>query len=382
MSRAIRTSSYRGRTKALAGVVALTCLGFSAAARHATEPQGGAGEMRPGEKLAAPAEGQIPVAFLISRGATVIDFCGPWEVFQDVSVPGRGRTPADTFPFRLFTVAESREPIAASGGLKIVPDFTFEDAPQPKVIVIPAQGGGTPALLAWLRKAHKEADMTMSVCTGSFVLASAGLLDGRSATTHHEFLDQLERSFPAVQVRRDVRFVEGPRIATAAGLTSGIDLALRVVERYFGGDVARRTAEYMEHEGQGWAASKGQWDSGEGAKSSAAPLQPSAPVAALRGNDPVLLTEGREVAGKEALSLTRGAYRYLFSTEETKVRFQTDPAPFSIQLEGACALMANSGASSGSGDPSRYLVHARRIYLFASESCRESFKADPERYLP
>jgi transcriptional regulator GlxA family with amidase domain len=92
----------------------------------------------------------------------------------------------------------------------------------------------------------------MSVCTGAFHLARAGLLAGKPATTHHEFLDKLERQFPDIQVKRGVRFVEGEKISTAGGLTSGTDLALRVVERYFGRDVAQTTATYMEYQSKGW----------------------------------------------------------------------------------------------------------------------------------
>ena len=93
----------------------------------------------------------------------------------------------------------------------------------------------------------------MSVCTGAFQLAKAGLLKGKPATTHHDFTDRLAASFPDVQVRRGLRFVESsPRLATAGGLSSGIDLALRVVERYYGRETAAKTAAYMEYQGEGW----------------------------------------------------------------------------------------------------------------------------------
>jgi len=88
------------------------------------------------------------------------------------------------------------------------------------------------------------------VCTGAFVLGRAGLLDGRTATTHHDFWDDFERTFPKVKLERGPRFVEHERIATAGGLTSGIDLALRVVERYYGRGTALTTANYMEYEGR------------------------------------------------------------------------------------------------------------------------------------
>ena len=197
-------------------------------------------------KLKPPSAGQIAVAVAISEGVTVIDFAGPWEVFQDTMM-------GDEMPFRLFTVSEKTEPLEGSAGLKLVPDYGFANAPECKVIVIPAQKGSA-TLHDWLRKASQTADVTMSVCTGAFQLAKAGLLDGKSATTHHEFLDQLERNFPKVKVARGVRFVEGEKISTAGGLSSGIDLALRVVERYFGRSVAERTAAYMEYQGTGWIA--------------------------------------------------------------------------------------------------------------------------------
>lgn len=206
-----------------------------------------------------PPDGSIPVAFAMSRGATMIDFAGPWEVFQDVMVMNASKQGGDReesqeghrHPFQLYTVSEKTEAIEASGGMKIVPDYTFDNAPAPKVVVIPAQAG-SPALHAWLRKIVDSTDVTMSVCTGAFQLGRAGLLTGKEATTHHEFFDQFARAFPDVKLKRGLRFVEGARISTAGGLTSGIDLALRVVERYFGRETAERTAFYMEYQSKAW----------------------------------------------------------------------------------------------------------------------------------
>lgn len=197
-------------------------------------------------KLTPPENGVIPVAFALSDGATMIDFAGPWEVFQDVVV-GEQRKPA----FSLFTVAETTEPIRASAGMKIIPDYTFETAPAPKIVVIPAQRGN-PALHKYLQKVYEQTDVTMSVCTGAFQLGKAGLLAGKEATTHHDFFDRFEQMFPDVKLKRGLRFVEGTTISTAGGLTSGIDLALRVVERYFGRKVAEQTAVYMEYQSKGW----------------------------------------------------------------------------------------------------------------------------------
>ena len=198
-------------------------------------------------KLTPPKTGAIPVAFLISDGITVIDFTGPWEVFQDVSVEGR-----DDLGFELFTVAESTEPVRGSAGLQIVPNYSFANAPQPKVVVIGAQRGRSPVMFEWLKKVSETADVIMSVCTGAFLLAQSGLIDGKTATTHHDFYERFESKFSKVALKRDLRFVEEKKFSSAGGLTSGIDLALRVTERYFGRDMSKKTAFYMEYQSKGW----------------------------------------------------------------------------------------------------------------------------------
>jgi putative intracellular protease/amidase/YHS domain-containing protein len=200
--------------------------------------------------LTPPSSGTIPVAFPISDGAVVIDFAGPWEVFQDAS-------PMDGGGFQLYTVAEKSGAIETSGGMKIMPNYTFENAPPPKVIVIPAQSGATDAMIRWIRESTKITDVTMSVCTGAFVLARTGLLSGKSATTHHNAYTELALKYPDIQVKRGYRFVEEGKIATAGGLTSGMDLALRVVERYYGREAAEGTALAMEYQGKGWMDSSG-----------------------------------------------------------------------------------------------------------------------------
>jgi transcriptional regulator GlxA family with amidase domain len=199
----------------------------------------------------SPPNGPINVAFAMSRGATMIDFAGPWEVFQDVMIKDPKNEANHIHPFRLYTVSEKTDPIEATGGMKIIPDHTFETAPAPKIVVIPAQSG-SPALHAWLRKVVGSTDVTMSVCTGAFQLGRAGLLSGKEATTHHDFFDQFAKAFPDVKLKRGLRFVEGAKISTAGGLTSGIDLALRVVERYYGRETAEQTAFYMEYQSKGW----------------------------------------------------------------------------------------------------------------------------------
>jgi putative intracellular protease/amidase/YHS domain-containing protein len=197
--------------------------------------------------LTPPAQGSIPVAFPISKGAVIIDFCGPWEVFSAVEIHGRKDR-----AFHLYTVAETKEPILASGGMEIVPGYTFQTAPMPKVIVIPAQSGAREPMLEWIRASTKSTDVTMSVCTGAYVLAKTGLLSGKSATTFHRAYEDFAMEFPDIHLKRGARFVEDGNLATSGGLTSGIDLAFRVVERYFGREVAEETAYNIEYQGRGW----------------------------------------------------------------------------------------------------------------------------------
>ncbi len=228
----------------------------------------------------------LRVAFMLSEGATLIDFAGPWEVFQDVMVDATGKPvreaaqlgPGGTarHPFTLYTVAEKREPIRVSGGLTVVPDHAFADAPPPDVIVVgahrPSEAG-----LAWLKKASASAGMTMSVCTGASVLARAGLLDGKEAATHYWFTEDFGKRWPRVKFVPGIRFAEGGRVASSAGLSAGIDLALRVVERYLGREVAQGTADFMEYQGEGWKRPPGDpLPLPPPARPAAAPASPSA----------------------------------------------------------------------------------------------------------
>jgi transcriptional regulator GlxA family with amidase domain len=194
----------------------------------------------PKRPLRVPPGATIRTAVAVGPGVNIIDMAGPWEAFQDAAVAGRSAQ------FELFTVARDVSLIRATGGLRIKPDYSYDTAPHPHVVVVPAHesSGRT---LRWLRDVSRRADLLMSVCTGAFVLAEADLLDGKSATTHHQFYDQFKSAFPKVRLVRGRRFVEHERVATAGGLTSGIDLALRVVERYLGRQAAIRIAQYMEY---------------------------------------------------------------------------------------------------------------------------------------
>ncbi len=258
--------------------------------------------------LKPPAKGDIPIAFVISEGAVVIDFCGPWEVFRDVMVSGGDH------PFRLYTVSDKTDPIHAGGGMKIVPDFTFANAPAPKVIVVPAQSEPSQEMLKWIRESTKNTDVTMSVCTGAFVLAKTGLLSGKSATTFHSAFNSFAMEFPDIHLKRGARFVENGNLATAGGLSSGIDLALRVVERYYGREVAQKTAYNMEYQGQGWMNA----DSNQ--------IYAAAPVSTVE--HPVCPVCGMDVDTKTAPKSVFKGTTYYFCSDDDKKTFDAAPDKF------------------------------------------------------
>jgi putative intracellular protease/amidase/YHS domain-containing protein len=305
------------------GVLALSALVATATpVKTDNRPNSNAGSAD-ATSLKPPDKGQIPVAFLISDGAVVIDFCGPWEVFHDVTVPGK-----EEMPFRLYTVAETRKPIHTAGGMQIVPDYTIEDAPPPKVIVIPAQSAPNPAVLDWIRKSSETTDVTMSVCTGAFVLAKSGLLNGKSATTYHGAFGRFATQFPDIQLKRGARFVENGNLATAGGLSSGIDLALRVVERYYGREAARKTAYDMEYQGEGWMN----------------PDSNQIYVTSLRSTaeHPLCTVCGMDVDPKVAPKSAFKGATYYFCSQDDKKTFDASPDQFITAVTPSSAISGSS----------------------------------------
>jgi transcriptional regulator GlxA family with amidase domain len=193
------------------------------------------------------------VGILLFDEVEVLDFAGPYEVFSRTRlVPGiESRRTTDSAPFEVFTVASHVEPIPATGGLRVIPDWNWETSPLIDVLVVPG-GFGTRALLddepilEWIREVNKFATLTTSVCTGSLLLARAGLLKNQHATTHWGALDSLTQIDKTVVVEPEARVVVDGCI-TSAGVSAGIDMALGVVESLHGQDVANETARYMDY---------------------------------------------------------------------------------------------------------------------------------------
>jgi putative intracellular protease/amidase len=207
----------------------------------------------PSAKLVPPAHGKIPVAFVIGRGAETIDFVGPWEAFYFAFRPSPGAMSMEDMElFQLYAVSDSKELVRVSGGMRIIPDYTYADAPEPKVLVVPGTTR-SPEMLDWIRKMAKRSDVVMSVCVGVYRLAEAGVLSGKQATINNGAYPDIQRKYPDVHFLLNRRWVQSdPVIFTSGPTGAGIDLALHIVDLYFGREVAERAAGSMNYPGQDW----------------------------------------------------------------------------------------------------------------------------------
>jgi putative intracellular protease/amidase len=240
------------RVGRLAGVLVLTagtfaaiCL-FGVSASMAQSFPRGSATHDPREWPAPPAApaGRLKVAVAVgTTGSVVADALLPYEVF------------ARSDRFFVYTVSAWREPVPLSGGLRVVPDYTFDTAPAPDVVVIPAvvdpAGADETPLRAWVNRSAQRGAQVLGVCAGSHVLAAAGLLDGRRATEFWANIDARRREYPRVNWRRGERYVEDGSITTTAGVTSGAVGALRLVQRLAGTAEATRIGQALAY--PGWA---------------------------------------------------------------------------------------------------------------------------------
>ncbi|HEX9819793.1 MAG TPA: DJ-1/PfpI family protein [Methylomirabilota bacterium] len=191
------------------------------------------------------------VGIVVFPDVEVLDFCGPFEVFSVTRLNEAARR-EEPSPFEVLLVAERAGTITTTGGMKVIPDHTLDTCPPLDILVVPG-GWGTRAeiknerLLAWIKERAARVETLTSVCTGSMLLGQAGLLDGRHATTHWRSLQWMRDSFPSVTVEEKLHVVEDGNVLTSAGISAGIDMALRVVARYHGEAVARNTARNMEY---------------------------------------------------------------------------------------------------------------------------------------
>lgn len=193
------------------------------------------------------------VGIFVFDNVEVLDFAGPYEVFTTASrVYGKQNLLSSVTPFEVFTIGKTKESVRARAGLKINPDFDFKTHPKIDVLIIP---GGVvnealkdASVINWIATTSKQTQLTASICTGAFLLAKAGLLEGKSATTHWEDIEDLRVMFPHLEVKEQMRWVDEGKIVTSAGISAGIDMSLHLVERLVNRDLALNTARQMEFE--------------------------------------------------------------------------------------------------------------------------------------
>lgn len=191
------------------------------------------------------------VLLMLFDDVDTLDFSGPLEVF---SITGQRAT--GPVPFSVTTVAERQlPPVTTRSGLRITPYYTYANAPQADILIIPGGLGArheqhNPVTVNFIRQQAQGAELVFSVCTGALLLGAAGLLDGLRATTHHRALDELAEAAPACTILRDVRYVDNGKILTSAGITAGIDAALYVVSRLTSQETALETARHLEYRWQ------------------------------------------------------------------------------------------------------------------------------------
>ena len=191
------------------------------------------------------------VGILIFDDVEILDVAGPFEVFAVTRLNDEQQL-QESSPFKVYLIAETNKQIIAIGGLRLTPDITISEYQNLDILIIPG-GWGTrkesknKILLDWISGQFTDDKLIASVCTGSSLLGKAGLLDGRDATTHWRAFDFLKESAPKSRILTNVRFTLTEPIFTSAGVSAGIDLALRIVSHFFGEKVGRATAGQMEY---------------------------------------------------------------------------------------------------------------------------------------
>jgi putative intracellular protease/amidase len=191
---------------------------------------------------------KINVAILIFEGVQIIDYTGPYEVLGGWNKRN------------VYTVAEKSEPLTTNMGMRVIPNYTFENQPRADIIIIPGGGGVAAQLdnqkaIKWIQESAEQARYVMSVCNGAFLLAKAGLLDGLEATTTAGLIERLKTLAPKTKMVYDRRVVDNGKIMTTAGLSAGIDGALRLIEKMDGKGWAQQVALGIEYNWQpdsGW----------------------------------------------------------------------------------------------------------------------------------
>jgi transcriptional regulator GlxA family with amidase domain len=192
----------------------------------------------------------INIGIYVFDDVEVLDFAGPYEVFTTAARMHLRNSLDDRALFTVFTIGRTTAPVTARAGLKVFPDYSISDHPVMDCLIIP---GGVvtaelekPDVIYWISGQSAPERVVASVCTGAFLLAKTGKLDGKQVTTHWEDLDELKEMFPSLDVLSTLRWVDEGGFVTSAGISAGIDMSLHLVERLHNRKLAQRTAQQLD----------------------------------------------------------------------------------------------------------------------------------------
>lgn len=187
------------------------------------------------------------VGILIFDNVEVLDFSGPYEVFNVANEINTERL------FKVFTIAETKDIIMAKFGYKVKPDYSINNHPEIDILVIPGGEGrkiqmNNPLITNWIKNEFDKLELLLTVCTGAFIAGKSGVLNVNQATTHHCSYDEFERTFPDIELIRNVKYVDSGKIIIAGGISAGINAALYIVDKLIGPGHGKKTAEHMEYD--------------------------------------------------------------------------------------------------------------------------------------
>lgn len=191
--------------------------------------------------------GKRQVGILLFNEVEVLDFAGPFEVFS------LARDFNQEALFQVHTITENGQMIRARNGLKVLPDYNFSNCPQLDILLVPGGYGAeeiemyNESLLSWITEKAQQVEILASVCTGALLLAQAGFLKGKKATTHWMDLERLA-NFPEVDVQKETKYVEDGKVITSGGISAGIDMSFYLVAKLYGVETALATAKRMEYD--------------------------------------------------------------------------------------------------------------------------------------
>jgi transcriptional regulator GlxA family with amidase domain len=190
--------------------------------------------------------GMYNVGIFLFKDVELLDYAGPYEVFSVTSELNEHRL------FKVFTISEDGAAVRSVNGLQALPDYSFVNHPPIDILVVPG-GIGTRAaykndtVLDWIKGVSANAQIVMSVCSGARILGAVGLLDGQEAVTHHSVAGHLRETAQGAIVVDDKRYTDNGKVMTSGGISAGIDLALHIVTKLYGQEIANKTIKYMEY---------------------------------------------------------------------------------------------------------------------------------------